>query len=132
MSEFAGLFRPESMTPVYTEERCYITELLNSEKCEDVSLARCRVQPGVTTQLHALEIAERYVIQQGHGVMELAGTNVFAILPGDSVLIPAGCHQRVRNDGQKDLIFLCVCTPRFAPHHYLSLEQADTPDIALL
>jgi mannose-6-phosphate isomerase-like protein (cupin superfamily) len=130
MSESAGLFRPASTLPVYTEERCSIVELLNTERCEEVSLAECRVVAGETTQLHALQIAERYVIQQGRGIMELARNDTFAIGAGDCVLIPAGCAQRVRNTGTEDLVFLCVCTPRFSPQYYTVLEHNDTPGIA--
>lgn len=130
MSESAGLFRAASTLPFYTEERCTITELLNTDRCEDVSLAECRVVAGETTQLHSLQIAERYVVQQGTGMMELAGTDTFRIGPGDCVLIPAGCAQRVCNTGVEDLVFLCVCTPRFLPGYYQVLEDTDTAGIA--
>ena len=130
MSESAGLFRPGSKLPVYTEERCSIVELLNTDRCEGVSLAECRVVAGETTQLHSLQIAERYVVRQGTGVMELSGNDTFAIGAGDCVLIPAGCAQRVRNTGTEDLLFLCVCTPRFSPRHYTVLEHSDTPGLA--
>ena len=129
MSESAGLFRNAATLPFYTEERCTITELLNTERCENVSLAECRVIAGETTQLHALQIAERYVVQQGSGLMELDGSETFSIGPGDCVLIPAGCAQRVCNTGVEDLVFFCVCTPRFLPSHYTVLEDADTPGI---
>ena len=132
MSESAGLFRPASTSPVYTEERCSVTELLNTDRCEEVSLAECRVVAGETTQLHSLQIAERYVVQQGTGLMELAGTDTFSIGPGDCVLIPAGCAQRVRNTGTEDLLFLCVCTPRFSPQHYTILEDPETPGVGAL
>ena len=41
----------EPGTEFYTEERCYITELHNNV---DSSIARARVKPGVTTELHSL------------------------------------------------------------------------------
>ena len=129
MSEFAGLFRPESLAPFYTEERCHITELLNTSQCNEVSLAECRVAPGVTTQLHSLSVAERYVIQQGRGVMELRMSAPFAIEVGDCVLIPAECPQRVVNTGTEDLVFLCVCTPRFEEQDYAVLETGATASI---
>ncbi len=134
MSEFAGLFRPASLQPFYTEERCHIVEHMNTPACEAVSLAECRVAPGMTTQLHSLEVAERYVVQRGHGLMELAGDNpdtrqVFAVGEGDCVLIPPDCAQRIKNTGSEELVFMCVCTPRFQPQHYVVLEQADIEDI---
>ena len=36
-------------TEFYTAEKCYITELANSADDTDVSIARARVEPGVTT-----------------------------------------------------------------------------------
>ena len=124
-----GLVQDAAGAPFYTEERCYITELLNTPRCADVSLALCRVVPGETTQLHRLEVAERYVVRSGRGLMQLDEDPGFDIGPGDSVLIPAGCAQRVKNVGDEDLEFLCICTPRFEPGHYENIEREDTPGI---
>ena len=44
------------------------------------------------------------------------------ISPGDVVVIPAGIAQQVTNNGRSDLIFYCICTPRFTPDCYESLE----------
>lgn len=109
-----------------TPERCFITELLNHPSRE-VSLARARVAPGVTTQLHALDVEETYVIEAGSGVMEVGGDR-FRVGPGDGVRIPTGTPQRIENDGVTDLVFLCLCQPRFRAEGYADLEtQADGP-----
>ncbi len=133
MSDYAGLYRPTSLQPFYTEERCYIVEHMNTPQCEEVSLAECRVAPGVTTQLHSLSVAERYVVQRGSGTMELSGDTsqpqVFAVQPGDSVLIPPDCAQRIKNTSAEELVFLCICTPRFRPQHYRVLETDDVKDM---
>lgn len=106
-----------------TDERCFITELLGHPSQPDVSLARARVLPGVTTQLHALDVEEIYVIETGSGVMEVNGDR-FRVAPGDSVLIPVGMPQRIENDGTGDLVFLCLCRPRFHPEGYTNLEAS--------
>ena len=85
---------------VWSEERCYITELLNDPAHPEVSLARCRVEPGVTTQLHRLAVVEWYVVSDGQGRMELGQDPPFLIAPGDVVRIPAGTPQRVTNVGE--------------------------------
>ena len=42
----------------YFQERCHIAELLNSADCPGVSIARARVEPGVTTVLHIVRGAD--------------------------------------------------------------------------
>jgi mannose-6-phosphate isomerase-like protein (cupin superfamily) len=106
----------------WTAERCFITELHNSPQSPEASLARARVEPGVTTQLHSLTgVTEVYILQQGSGVLEIAGERL-RMNPGDRAIIPAGTPQRIRNDGAEELVFLCLCTPRFTPAAYSSLE----------
>ncbi|TNE36154.1 MAG: cupin domain-containing protein [Alphaproteobacteria bacterium] len=106
-----------------TRERCHITELFNAPEAPDASLARARVEPGVTTELHALTVRERYIIEQGTGLMDLEGTENFMVRPGDVVDIAPGQAQRITNTGAGDLIFLCLCTPRFEPDSYQPLEE---------
>lgn len=107
---------------VWTEERCYITELLNDKALPDFSLARARVEPGVTTQLHALTVHEAYIIESGEGLMTVGEEEPFAVGPGEVVSIPVNSPQSIRNTGTGDLVFLCVCTPRFSQECYTSLE----------
>lgn len=107
---------------LWTSERCYITELLNNSKWPSVSLARTRVEPGMTTEWHALSVIEWYVIESGHGLMRVGEADPCAVGPGDTVHIPTGCGQQISNTGDVDLLFLCVCTPRFTPACYSSLE----------
>ena len=42
--------------------------------------------------------------------------------PGDVVVIPASERQRIANIGNKDLVFLAICTPRFERAAYEDLE----------
>jgi len=105
-----------------TRERCFITERVNDPRVPDVSLARCRVAPGVVTELHSLSVREYYVISSGHGLMELDRGEPFAVGPGDTVEIPAGTAQRIHNRGETDLVFQCICLPRFTPDCYQPLE----------
>ena len=106
-----------------TDERCYITEVLNCEESPDASVAIARVEPGATTQLHQLNgVAETYVIIRGTGVVEVDHQQC-AVKPGDKVIIPAGTPQRISNDGDCDLEFYCVCAPRFKLTCYVNLES---------
>lgn len=106
----------------WTEERCYITELLNDAASPDASLAVARVEPGVTTQLHKLAgVSERYIVRKGEGVVEVDGI-AQPLGVGDQVVIPADTPQRITNIGETDLEFYCLCVPRFRPDSYVSLE----------
>ena len=106
----------------FTEERCHILEWHNTAADPGVSLARARVEPGVTTKWHAVAATiERYVIIEGTGIAEV-GDRAVTLQAGDHLLIPAGERQRIHNPGDSDLIFHCICTPRFEWQNYQSLE----------
>jgi len=106
----------------FTEEGCFITELYGTPDDEAVSVARARVEPGVETALHTLTVEERWLVLEGRGLMTLGDAPPFEIGHGSSVRIPAGTPQGVFNPGPSDLIFLCVCTPRFVPAAYRELR----------
>ena len=109
-----------------TDERCAILEFSNSHEDPELSIARARVAPGVTTAWHALDgVAERYVIQSGEGRVEVGELEPQVVGPGDVVRIPPGVSQRIGNTGEEDLIFLAICTPRFRPECYRDLESCD-------
>lgn len=106
-----------------TPERCHILETYNTAADESMSIARARVEPGVTTALHMVEsTTERYIVVEGRGRVEIGDFPAAEVEPGDVVVIPAGIRQRIANTGYVDLIFYCVCTPRFENKNYRSLE----------
>lgn len=106
----------------YIDERCHIVELHNSDSDAECSIARARVEPGVSTRLHCvLATAERYVILEGEGRVEVNGERPVTVGPLDVVNIPAGVAQRITNTGARDLVFLCICTPRFEMQNYTEL-----------
>ena len=103
-------------------ERCYIRELTNTPDIGAFSLAEARVEPGVTTELHSLDVDEWYILKRGSGMAEIGDTPAARVAAGDIVEIPAGTPQRITNDGDDDLVFLCLCLPRFRPDGYQPLE----------
>jgi len=106
-----------------TDERCYIQEIANDAGDEQVSIARARVEPGITTAWHRLQgISERYIIVSGQGRVEIGDLQAIDVGPGDVVRIPADCRQRITNTGAENLVFYAVCAPRFQQNRYLSLE----------
>ena len=109
----------------YTPEKCYIIELSNTPDDAEVSIARARVSPGVTTRWHrVVGTTERYVIVEGLGRVEIGNLVPQEVSAGDVVLIPPSCPQRITNIGPKDLIFLAICTPRFRPEAYEDIDDA--------
>jgi mannose-6-phosphate isomerase-like protein (cupin superfamily) len=108
----------------YTAEGCFITEVSNSSDDADVSIARARLEAGKTTRWHRLDgIAERYVILQGRGSVEIGDMGAMDVAVGDVVLIPPMCRQRITNTGTEELIFLAICTPRFSYGAYEDIDN---------
>ena len=113
--------RPDPAREYLTPEGCYILESWNDPADPAVSIARARVQPGITTRAHRLRgVVERYLVVEGEGRAEVDGVES-DVRPGDIVVIPAGASQRIANTGTRDLVFYCVCSPRFTPACYEAL-----------
>jgi mannose-6-phosphate isomerase-like protein (cupin superfamily) len=105
------------------QEGCHILEVANHLDDPQVSIARARVVPGMTTQWHCLhETWERYLIIEGEGVAEIGDLAPARVSAGDVVVIPPDTRQRIRNAGIQDLIFYAICSPRFTPECYRCLE----------
>lgn len=106
-----------------TDERCYILELLNHSDDRTQSVARARVEVGVTTAWHRLrDTAESFYILNGVGTAEIGEENYYELKTGDILRIPPNTAQRITNTGNEDLIFLCFCTPAFSVESYEALE----------
>ncbi len=119
----ARIFKRDLNKEFYISERCHITEISNSADDPFVSVARARVEPGETTRWHKLEgITERYYILSGFGRVEVGELKPEVVSPGDVVLIPPMCRQRISNIGEEDLIFLAICSPRFTDDSYIDNE----------
>ncbi|MDX1698640.1 MAG: cupin domain-containing protein [Thiohalobacterales bacterium] len=120
----AAIKHASTANEFHTDEQCFITELSNASDDPDVSVARARVAPGVTTRWHRLAgIAERYVIISGRGLVEVGDLAPEEVTAGDMVLIPPLCRQRITNTSPADLVFLAICTPRFTPDAYEDMEE---------
>jgi len=125
MTAFALVADAGSGGEFYTTEGCHIRELLNDPRVPETSLATARVEPGITTALHRVDVREWYVIVAGSGLMTVGDGDAFPVGPGDTVVIPAGVPQRIRNTGDGDLVFHCICQPRFRQDGYESLQAAE-------
>ncbi len=104
-----------------TPERCYIAE---NHSDPAVSIARATIKPGVTTKAHHLinGVQEIYIITSGTGKVTIGNLPPTEVTVGDVVIIPPLTSQKVTNTAETDLVFYCVCTPRFTEHCYVSEE----------
>jgi mannose-6-phosphate isomerase-like protein (cupin superfamily) len=119
-----AILRSDAQPELHTDERCWIRELANAAGDPALSIARARVAPGVVTRWHRLrDIAERYVILEGRGRVEVGDLAPADVGPGDVVVIPPGVRQRIASAGPQDLVFLALCTPRFVPEAYEDVES---------
>ncbi|OED36068.1 hypothetical protein AB833_28710 [Chromatiales bacterium (ex Bugula neritina AB1)] len=124
-------FVPDLESEFATRERCHIVELLNTPEFAELSVARCRVAPGITTELHSLkDTDEVYVVLNGSGLMADGSHPGRLIKAMDCVHIPANHPQKVTNTGSTDLIFLAICSGRFKPDCYVPHEQPEVAEPA--
>jgi mannose-6-phosphate isomerase-like protein (cupin superfamily) len=108
----------ETQSEFYIDEGCHIVEILNRSTHPDISISQARVEPGMTTENHFLEgTVEIYYILQGRGTAYI-GDQTIAVKPSDLIYIPTGVEQYISNDTDEDLLFLCICTPRWQEHIY--------------
>lgn len=115
------LISPDETKEYFTEEKCHILELLNIPELRSQSIARARVEVGVTTSWHLLDnTSEIYYILQGRGTVEIGETFTKEISANELVYIPKNTRQRIKNTSNEDLIFLCFCVPAFDQKNYKS------------
>lgn len=114
------IIKATSLKEVLTPEGCFVYENCGiSTGDSTVSIARARVEPGVTTKAHHLDgIQEIYLIIKGKGRVDIESLKSAEVAEGDIVVIPFGKSQRITNVGKMDLVFYCICTPSFMQDCY--------------
>lgn len=118
------IVKANSLKETPTVEHCLITENYSNE---EVSIAQARVKPGITTLPHHLNsVNEIYLITSGEGQVDVGDLQSTKVSAGDLIVIPAGTSQRISNIGKNDLVFYCICTPKFTSECYCSEQEAET------
>jgi len=81
---------------------------------ENMSFADAVVNAGKTTKLHYHETSEEiYFILEGKGLMEIEGEES-EVSKGQAIVIPPMQRHRIRNTGNQELMFLCICSPPYS------------------
>lgn len=126
----AEIKRAKASIEFLTDENCYVSEVANDSGDEQVSIARVRVQPNITTEWHKLiGTSERYIITSGTGSVEIDSSEPVMVEEGDIVRIPPDIRQRIKNIGKKDLIFYAICIPPFKSSNYLEVTEKEERQI---
>ncbi len=109
-----------SIKAFITRDGSNIRELMHPKQHADSfgvnaqSLAEARVMVGSKTQLHQhLKTEELYHITAGSGVMTLAN-ETFPVQTGDTICIKPGTPHCIENNGDKELVLLCCCSPAYS------------------
>lgn len=119
-------FKTREDQEYFFEEGCHIIEVMNQDEEPNLSFAQARVETGQKTRLHELkQTTEYYYITQGQGLATVANQQ-FMLSKGDLLKIGPGESQMIENTGSEDLIFMCICQPRFQPRNYIDKDGADT------
>ena len=114
------IVKAKSLRETLTPEQCFICENWSSKK---VSIARARVKSGFTTKAHHLVgVDEIYLIIKGKGKVKIGKLEPTEVKARDTVFIPAGVSQQITNISKSDLIFYCICTPKFTAKCYCDDE----------
>ncbi|MBD3168772.1 MAG: cupin domain-containing protein [candidate division Zixibacteria bacterium] len=107
------IFDLQKCREIVAGDRTILRELFNPLK-QDLqlrcSLAHARVKPGQITRLHKLKTSEVYYILEGTGEMHI-NDETEAVHTNQAIYIPPGSHQRIKNTGGGELVFLCIVDP---------------------
>ena len=115
------IVKNKDLNEYFTPEQCFIAENYSAKA---VSIARATVKPKVTTHSHHLNgVKEIYIITEGVGKVTVGNLSPTEVEAGDVVVIPEGNSQKLTNIGDADLVFYCVCTPRFTADCYVDEEK---------
>jgi len=86
----------------------------NDHLALNFSLAHAYIKVGESSLPHRLAHSETYYILAGFGKIIIDG-KMQTIEKGDMVYVPENAEQYVKNDGEIDLVFLCIVSPPWSP-----------------
>ena len=74
------------------------------------SIAHCTINPGNNSKPHTMKTSEMYYILQGNGIMHI-GEEQKQVKQNEMIFVPPMSKQFLENNGEIDLILLCIVDP---------------------
>jgi mannose-6-phosphate isomerase-like protein (cupin superfamily) len=74
------------------------------------SLAHCTINPGNSSKPHTMKTSEMFYILQGSGIIHV-GKEQKKVTENEIILVPPMSKQFIENNGEIDLITLCIVDP---------------------
>ena len=111
-----GIVNKDKLESFITKDGSRIIDILSplNSSIRNQSLGEAHLEPGGITARHIhAESEEIYYIIAGAGVMYIEGEEA-QVKDGDAIIIPPGKEHRIRNTGEKELVFLCMCAPPYS------------------
>jgi mannose-6-phosphate isomerase-like protein (cupin superfamily) len=115
MVELPGIIKLGDCEQFTTKDGSRIREIMapRNSIIKKQSLAEAVVSIGGETEEHYHATSEEiYFIMRGMGEMTVAEKE-FRVEPGDAVALPPGTRHKIKNVGNEDLMFLCICVPSY-------------------
>ncbi|MFH1454024.1 MAG: cupin domain-containing protein [Armatimonadota bacterium] len=100
-------------TEIISGDNVLLREMLHPDKEElslRYSLAHAVLRKGAESLPHRMAASEVYYILEGRAVMHIDNEER-EVAAGDTVYIPPGSVQYIKNTGSSDLKFLCMVDP---------------------
>ncbi|MEM2899561.1 MAG: cupin domain-containing protein [Thermoplasmata archaeon] len=101
--------------PFITKDKSIIREIISprNSRIERMSLAEARLSAGCETEEHYHATSEEiYYILEGKGLMRV-GKSRFRVEKGDGIVLRPGVYHKIKNTGNGELVFLCICSPMY-------------------
>ena len=83
------------------------------------SIAHCTINPGKTSKPHVMKTSEIYYILEGKGVLHLEDEEQ-EVKKNDAIFVPPNSRQFLENNGETNLIALCIVDPAWRQEDEIS------------
>ena len=104
------------------QEGTKIKQIFSPEDTSNVirySIAHCTINPGKTSKPHVMRTSEIYYILEGKGIFHLEAEKQ-EVKKNDAIFVPPNSRQFLENNGETNLIALCVVDPAWGQEDEIS------------